>query len=206
MEQKKPRGKAPKPVAQLDPETFEVIKEWPSRGAAESGTGACNLDRCIAKMRKSAGYYWCDPQDAKTFEVRLAMKEVNDKCEKADKKTKEEKSVLDATPASVAEPAATPKFKVGDHVWAKQPKELYGRTGYVTGVDARSRMYDVTYLGEIWKVREDDLELVNEPVMGDYITKRMPESLADYTNNELLAEIKRRGWKGNITMSVTVEL
>ena len=75
--EKKPRGKAPKPVAQIYPETFEVVKVWPSRGAAEKELGACNIDRCIAKLRKSAGFYWSDPKDADTFKLRLMEKQAD---------------------------------------------------------------------------------------------------------------------------------
>lgn len=75
--EKKPRGKAPKPVAQIHPETFEVVKVWPSRGAAEKELGACNIDRCIAKLRKSAGFYWSDPKDADTFKLRLMEKQTD---------------------------------------------------------------------------------------------------------------------------------
>ena len=49
----------------------------------------------------------------------------------------------DAVPASLSECAAEPKYKKGDHVWAKQPEELAGRTGYVVTVDTYRMMYDV---------------------------------------------------------------
>ena len=54
-----------------------------------------------------------------------------------------------------------PKFKPGDHVWAKQPKELAGRTGCVMAIDTRRMEYDVRFSPEIWIVPESDLELVD---------------------------------------------
>ena len=58
MEQKKkPRGKQPKPVAQIDPKTLKVVKVWPSRCEAERQLGACNIDRAVARKRMSAGFY-----------------------------------------------------------------------------------------------------------------------------------------------------
>jgi hypothetical protein len=67
----------------------------------------------------------------------------------------------DAVPASLSEDAVEPKYKKGDHVWAKQPKELAGRTGYVRAVDIYRMVYEVRFGTEIWKMLEDDLELVD---------------------------------------------
>ena len=67
MEPKKTRGKQPKPVAQLDAKTLQVIKVWPSRSEAERELGACNLDRAIIRKRLAAGFFWCSPEDAEGF-------------------------------------------------------------------------------------------------------------------------------------------
>ena len=67
----------------------------------------------------------------------------------------------DAVPASLSVGSVEPKYKKGDHVWAKQPKELAGRTGYVMAVDTYRMMYEVTFGTEIWKMLEDDIELVD---------------------------------------------
>ena len=67
----------------------------------------------------------------------------------------------DAVPASLSVDAVEPKYKKGDHVWAKQPKELAGRTGYVRAVDTYRMLYEVAFGTEMWKMLEDDLELVD---------------------------------------------
>lgn len=67
MKEIKARGKQPIPVAQLDPKTYEVIKVWESRSQAERELGACNLDRAIRRKRMSAGFFWCNPEDAENF-------------------------------------------------------------------------------------------------------------------------------------------
>ena len=46
-------------------------------------------------------------------------------------------------------------------MWAKQPKELAGRVGYVRAVDTYRMIYEVKVGTEIWKILEDDLELVD---------------------------------------------
>lgn len=67
----------------------------------------------------------------------------------------------DAIPASLSVDAVETKYKKGDHVWAKQPKELAGRTGYVMGIDTSRMEYDVRFGTEMWIVPESDLELVD---------------------------------------------
>ena len=202
MEQeKKPRGKQPKPVAQIDPETLKVVKVWPSRCEAERQLGACNLDRCIAKHRMSAGFYWCAPEDADTFKPNpLSGHQPTEK-----KKAKVD--APDAVPASVAAVQEwKPKFKKNDHVWSKQPKELYGRTGYVMAVDTYKMEYTVVFGTEAWIILENDLEMVNEPVMAEYITKRSTKGLAEYTDDELLEELDRRGWEGELSRRQVVTI
>ena len=68
----------------------------------------------------------------------------------------------DAVPVSAdAARGKAPKFKKGDHVWAKRPKELAGRTGYVRAVDTYRMVYEVTFGTERWELLEDDIELVD---------------------------------------------
>jgi len=67
----------------------------------------------------------------------------------------------DAVPASLSVDAVESKYKKGDHVWAKRPKELAGRTGYVMEINTRRMEYDVRFDNEIWIVPENDLELVD---------------------------------------------
>lgn len=63
----KPRGKLPRPVAQIDPETLQVVKVWPSCSEAERETSASNLTRVIKRKNISGGFFWCYPEDAKGF-------------------------------------------------------------------------------------------------------------------------------------------
>lgn len=73
----------------------------------------------------------------------------------------------DVVPPSVAAATWTPEFKIGDHVWAKFPKELAGRTGYIKAIDTPHMMYDVDYDGEIWRICEGGLVLV-DPATWEY--------------------------------------
>ena len=129
-EQKRTRGKQPIPVAQIDPETLALVKVWPSRCEAERGTGACNIDRAIAKKRMAGGFFWCMPDDAEGFKPN---------------------PLSNRAPKS----ADTPKHKP-----SPKPK-------------------------------------VEVPVKND---------ITQFSDQEIIAEMKRRGWKGNVTMTISIDL
>lgn len=74
MEEKKKRGKQPKPVAQIDATTYQVIKVWPSMTEAEAELGIYHIAVAISKLRKAGGFYWSLPADADTFKERLGEK------------------------------------------------------------------------------------------------------------------------------------
>ena len=131
MTEKKPRGKQPIPVAQIDPETLKLVKVWPSRCEAERGTGACNIDRAIAKKRMAGGFFWCMPDDAEGFKPN---------------------PLSNRAPKS----ADTPNPKI--HL--RKPK-------------------------------------VEVPVKND---------ITQFSDQEIIDEIKRRGWQGNITMTINITL
>lgn len=200
MEEKKQGIQPPKAVVQMDADTLQPIKTWESVCQAERELHIKNITRAILKHSMAGGFYWSRPDDIDEF--KPAKKHNGGR----PSKPKQEKPAPDEVPASVATSIPTPKFKVGDHVWAKQPKELAGRTGYVTAVDTRSMMYDVRYGSDMWKVREVDLELVNNPATSEYITKRITEGLADYTDDELLEELDRRGWEGELSRRQVVTI
>ena len=130
-EQKKTRGKQPIPVAQIDPETLALVKVWPSRCEAERGTGACNIDRAIAKKRMAGGFFWCMPDDAEGFKPN---------------------PLSNRAPKSSDTPK--PKIHLG------KPK-------------------------------------VEVPVKND---------ITQFSDQEIIDEIKRRGWQGNITMTINITL
>ena len=67
----------------------------------------------------------------------------------------------DAVPASLSVDAVEPKYKKGDHVWARQPKRLAGRTGYVVKFYTFSMEYAIDFGAEMWILPESDLELVD---------------------------------------------
>lgn len=224
MEQKRPRGKAPKPVAQIHPETLEVVRVWPSRGAAESELGASNLDRCIAKLRKSVGFYWSDPKDADTFADRLKQKqdsirgsEVNKTAAKAKKEAEKklkakpktkglmeqfEKEYRQFTEHQAVERPDSPKFHIGDRVCNMLP-QFAGMVGTVItegAWDSRTYIYEVQIQHSVWKMLES--EMMPAPAEQPVSETFTPEPLSTYSDDELMAELDRRGFEGELSRRV----
>ena len=75
MEEKKvTKGRAARPVCQIDPKTKEVINTFDSCSEACRAAGVKNIDRAIKKLQMAGGYYWQYPEDVKTFAERLEEK------------------------------------------------------------------------------------------------------------------------------------
>lgn len=255
MEQKRPRGKPPKPVAQIHPETLEVVRVWPSRGAAESELGASNLDRCIAKLRKSVGFYWSDPKDADAFADRLKQKqnsvrgsEVNKTAAKAKKEAEKKRTGRPSTTKAEKKPKTkkehkglteqfaeeyeqfkehqaagrpdSPQFHIGDRVCNMLP-QFAGMVGTVItegAWDSRTYIYEVQIQHSVWKMLESEMMpsaavqvAVTDDPTPSTVTEHQPavteqpstpSTLADFTDDELMEELDRRGFEGELSRRV----
>ena len=152
MEQKKTRGKQPKPVAQLDAKTLQVIKVWSSRSEAERELGACNLDRAINRKRMSAGFFWCSPEDAEGFQPNpLSKYAPKTQPKKQTNAEKQQAKVKNNFHTAVATLAPTPK-------------------------------------------PDDAPNVTNDNQRGT----AAHEALEVFTDDELLEELDRRGWQGEL--------
>lgn len=169
------RNRAPRPVAQIDMSTLEVIKIWPKKGAAEKELGIWNIDRAILKGRPAGGFYWCDEQDIDTFNPADDMRGRGAKANatarplparKKEKPIKKETAKVKKTKAdaskTVAEkgPEATP---------AEQELPLLMDRGHITSTQGKT-----------------------SPTLEQKIT------LDSFTDKELALELQRRGWTGEI--------
>lgn len=174
MEEKKTRGKQPKPVVQIDPETLQVIKEWPSMAEAESQLGIYHVDKAVTKLRKAGGFYWSLAADADTFRQRI------------DEKTQEEERKQKEQAAMMREKKAEKEHK---------PK----------GKSLVDMFYDEQQLFEQMK-RDRNIPLTrpeNTPVPADTTgdgnnRNAARDALEVFTDEELMAELDRRGWKGEL--------
>jgi hypothetical protein len=123
------------------------------RCEAERQTGVCNIDRCIAKHRMSAGYYWCMPEEADTFKPN---------------------------PLSGNQPRPT------------KPKQ-----------DVSPSAGDATRRGQSpcspsSTTQTGDSPRVSHPAAAD--------ALAVFTDDELLEELDRRGWEGELSRRQVVTI
>lgn len=75
MEQKKTRGRLPRKICQIDPETLQVVDTYDSCIEGCRVAGVKNLDRAIKQLQKAGGYYWQYPDDVQTFAERLKQKQ-----------------------------------------------------------------------------------------------------------------------------------
>lgn len=152
MDEKKTRGKQPKPVAQLDAKTLQVIKVWSSRSEAERELGACNLDRAINRKRMSAGFFWCSPEDAEGFQPNpLSKYAPKTQPKKQTNAEKQQAKVKNNFHTAVATLAPTPK-------------------------------------------PDDAPNVTNDNQRGT----AAHEALEVFTDDELLEELDRRGWQGEL--------
>ena len=171
MEQndKKPRGRTPRPVAQISPETMEVVKIWPSITDAERETGACNLDRAVSLLRRSADYYWSNPDDAATFKQRLE--------EKQRQMTERQKEQAERMRKKIK-----PKAKAEKTAVKPSPAVKVSVTQDPTPPTVTQRQYE-------------------QP-----INDTASITLDGFTDDELMDELDRRGWQGELTRTQIVTI
>lgn len=169
------RNRAPRPVAQIDMSTLEVIKIWPKKGAAEKELGIWNIDRAILKGRPAGGFYWCDEQDIDTFNPADDMRGRGAKANAtarplpARKKEKPIKKETAKAKKTKADASQTEAEKGPEATPAEQELPLLMDRGHITSTQGKT-----------------------SPTLEQKIT------LDGFTDKELALELQRRGWTGEI--------
>lgn len=168
------RNRAPRPVAQIDMSTLEVIKIWPKKGAAEKELGIWNIDRAILKGRPAGGFYWCDEQDIDTFNPADDMR---GRGAKANATTR-------PLPARKKEKPKEKAEKV------KNPKADASKTEAEKGPEATPAEQELSLLMDRGHITSTQGK--TSPTLEQKIT------LDGFTDKELALELQRRGWTGEI--------
>ena len=145
--------KAAKAVVQLDAETLQVIKVWPSCFAAQKELGIKNVQRAIVRHGISGGFYWCRPGDEESFKPM-------------------DKRANNRVP----------------HPLTPEQKQLHKKV-----FDAPTRLVPKT----LQEAHDNLQQSINEHV---------DEVLRGCTQDELIAELRRRQWKGTLHITQTIEL
>lgn len=200
---KHPGGRPTKPVCQIDPDTLEVIATFDSCNAAIQATGASNIDRAVARVRKSAGYYWSTPDGVKTFAERLREKQKADEQRHVEaagraRAVKLQKIAEQRAQAAEAEKAGQEKAEKGN-----ESGEAVGSTthrGQAPGsATTESQSPCVTPRREVERMPEPK-------AVGDKGQSKVSEALAVFSDDELIEELDRRGWYGVMRKVMVVEL
>lgn len=190
---KHPGGRPTKPVCQIDPDTLEVIATFDSCNAAMQATGASNIDRAVARVRKSAGYYWSTPDGVKTFAKRLREKQ------KAD----EQRHVEAAGRAR-----AVKLQKIAEQRAQAAEAEKAGQEKAEKGNESGEAVGSATHRGQApCATPRREVERMPEPkAVGDKGQSKVSEALAVFSDDELIEELDRRGWYGVMRKVMVVEL
>lgn len=168
------RNRAPRPVAQIDMSTLEVIKIWPKKGAAEKELGIWNIDRAILKGRPAGGFYWCDEQDIDTFNPADDMRGRGAKAN----------ATARPLPARKKEKPKKKAEKV------KKPKTDVSKTEAEKGPEATPAEQELSLLmdrGHITSTQGKTSATLEQKI-----------TLDAFTDKELALELQRRGWTGEI--------
>lgn len=168
------RNRAPRPVAQIDMSTLEVIKIWPKKGAAEKELGIWNIDRAILKGRPAGGFYWCDEQDIDSFnpadDMRGRGAKANATARPLPARKKEKpKEKTEKVKNPKADASKTEAEKGSEATPAEQELPLLMDRGHITSTQGKT-----------------------SPTLEQKIT------LDGFTDKELALELQRRGWTGEI--------
>lgn len=168
------RNRAPRPVAQIDMSTLEVIKIWPKKGAAEKELGIWNIDRAILKGRPASGFYWCDEQDIDSFNPADDMRGRGAKAN----------ATARPLPARKKEKPKEKAEKV------KNPKADASKTEAEKGPEATPAEQEIPLLMDRGHITSTQGK--TSPTLEQKIT------LDGFTDKELALELQRRGWTGEI--------
>jgi len=190
MEPKKTRGRQPKPVAQIDPNTLQVIKEWPSMSEATKELNLCHVEVAISKLRKAGGFYWSLAEDADTFKDRLAEKQ-----RLADERQKQQAEKMREKKASQPKTEKKPK-KLQNPMHILKSKEK---------IERLSRNLDDRPIEPV-----QSAAVVQQPsssaIPSDHQRTAAAAALAVFTDDELLEELDRRGWQGELRRTQVISI
>lgn len=147
--EKKPRGKQPRQICQIDPDTLQVVKTYDSCIQGCKAAGVKNIDRAIKRLQKAGGWYWQYPEDIDTFADRLKQKQDGQQQPKPRAKK------------TVVKPSAAVQVAVTDDPTPSTVTE-------------------------------------QQPVSETFT----PEPLSTFTDEELMEELDRRGFEGELSRRV----
>lgn len=181
--------KAAKSVVQLDAETLQVIKVWPSCFAAQKELGIKNVQRAIVRHGISGGFYWCRPGDEEDFKPLEKRGK-----KKGSKYTKAKSTTHRLTPITEEPKPLT-----------EEEKELHRKVfNRATAADGPERQPT-----DEQQEQSKEAEVAVAEARRDFeeqIAEHVDQVLQKCTEDELIAELRRREWHGTLRITRTIEL
>lgn len=183
-------GTTPKSVVQLDADTLKPIKVWKSCHAPQTELGIRNVQRAVERHGLAGGYYWCRPGNEETF------KPADKRSSNGGKKAAKPKSTTYKLTPITSEPKPL----------TKEQKELYSKVfgdarGQSPGIERQPTDEQQERLKEaqvaVAEAQQEFQQAVGEHVEG---------VLQKCTQDEIIAELRRRHWRGTLHITQTIEL
>lgn len=163
-------GRPPKAVAQIDPETLQVMKVWPVMAKVDAALniGKGNVSRAVKKHQKAAGCYWCYADDTDAYIKELRR--------------------LHPSRRTAKKPANPAK-----------PETIQDQREQVAVL---KRQYET--FNEMRPVAKEQ----PAPKPEEEPSPREParQTIADFTDRQLFAELERRGWVGHFSKTEIITI
>lgn len=155
------RGKEPRSVVQIDPESLQVIKTFDSIVAASKAVGMKDISKGLSSLQRAGGYYWAYAEKADETIEQIRQKQST---------TRQPKPKAEKKPKSLVE-----KF----HEQRQQFEQMKQQ-------------------------KQQGATAQPEPAAVNYTLS--PEPLSRYSDDDLLAELDRRGWQGELRRTQVVTI
>ena len=194
-------GRPPKAVAQIDPATLQVVKVWPVIAHVDStlGIGKGNVSRAVLKHQKAAGYYWCYEKDTDAYIKELKRLHPSRRTVKKQDNPAKPETIQDQQEQVAVLKRQYETFNQMRPVTDPEPaKELDPPSfdeSQGTPAPEASPHHDDGHA--------DKPEPQPTPVT-DIAPRRIAKPLAVFSDQELFAELERRGWIGQFSKTEVV--
>ena len=222
-------GKQPKSVVQLDAKTLKPIKVWKSCHAPMAELGIRNVQRAVDRHGLAGGYYWCRPGDEETFKPADKRTSNGGKGKTKTKAASKPKSTTyKLTPVTIETIPITKEqrelhskvfdrptdgdAKHGDaHVRGQVPGSQQTR-GNAPARDLSPDMGIERPNTERPDEQQEQLkqaEVQFQQAQQDFqeaVSEHVEGVLQKCSQDEIIAELRRRHWRGTLHITTTIEL
>jgi hypothetical protein len=186
-------------ICQLDLRTLEVIKRWPHALRIKQELGIHNVVRAIERCGVAGGFYWSYSKDLDTFAARLAARQQHNAQAHADHCAKMRAA---KNPQAENKPQDTQKDTEEKPKSRRKPKPKSGDDPKTAEVGTK---VSVSPTGERPASHHGQFQLC--PASGPEDRRSAASKALDvFTDDELFAELDRRGWFGYFSRTEIVTI